>query len=370
MNLALKSDLPQNTCTHTELLELDQTLCYTAIANDTLFHLLSNRTIAPAIKLWIFIRVKQSGFKDREKISISVAELSKALAVGRSTIQNWQRILISEGYLEVIERRASTRSNLTNLYRACLPAEVQVALSESNRRAAPRTKVKASTQKPQEKKTSKKKDNGKVYVGIQNNRNSQGQRGINPGHAHRSIPEHQRAKIQNALEQERVPNWVKLLCAGLALKQDEKGNLIVIDAPDHAKKPIEQAFADTAEHMVKILPNYVGGIIFTRNNLSREEAPNYREGVDSKTTDFNSAPTAAGIPQHTYLRLRKRLASLEHNDRPLFTPNQVDQLSNEVLYAVTTGTFSNLPTAHAINIALKLVRENRWTTPHFFTNRV
>lgn len=140
MNLALEHVLPEmnespKTCSHQELLALDQTLAYTALANETLFHLLSNTTISSAIKLWLFIRTRQSGFEDRTHIAISVKQLSEALGVGRSTIQNWQRILIREGYLEVTERKSGMKSNLTNLYRACLPRSVarKISCNESRK---------------------------------------------------------------------------------------------------------------------------------------------------------------------------------------------------------------------------------------------
>ena len=122
-------------CSHDELLSLDQKSSYTAVSNDVMKHILSNRTIACCSRLWLLIRFEQSGFHDRDYISRTIGWLADALNVSTSTIQKWQRKLVQYGYLVIVEQRVDGHHNAPNQYRACLPKAVISRLKKDKKRS-------------------------------------------------------------------------------------------------------------------------------------------------------------------------------------------------------------------------------------------
>ncbi len=121
-------------CSHDEL-SLDQKSSYTAVSNDVMKHILSNRTIACCSRLWLLIRFEQSGFHDRDYISRTIGWLADALNVSTSTIQKWQRKLVQYGYLVIVEQRVDGHHNAPNQYRACLPKAVISRLKKDKKRS-------------------------------------------------------------------------------------------------------------------------------------------------------------------------------------------------------------------------------------------
>ena len=115
------------------------------------------------------------------------------------------------------------------------------------------------------------------------------------------------------------------------------------------------------------------------HNVSQRKGSPSIEKQDNKQTkptksnslsDFNQRSGDAieehrvkPISQHTLSRLKNRLSRIQHDNRPLFSPQQIKTLSDEVLFSVVEGSLSHLPLIHGINIAIKLIRENRWQKP-------
>lgn len=384
-------------CTHDELLSLDQQHSYTAISNETMFHLLSNRAIASALKLWLLIRYKQSGFSDRVSYTVTVRELSNKLGVGKSTIQNWQRILVSEGYLEIKERKTGLKSNLANQYRACLPKEIHEKLKTNRRRMNKKEKtfdqqaestdnsLKQRRGRKRQEDTRPSEKRNEVYVCSIKNLSGGDQQDTN---GHTSAPENTLGKerkqlIIQVLSNLGVRRWLALLCEGLTMTTDTVGTLTIHNVPDHARKPLTEAFQSVKTDLIDQLKELNGDVRMLSTHTKPKSKGEPRIRLENSDVDDTAAAkpkkresnkpaismckaTKRVITVHTKQRIHERLKNLEHNNRPLFAAKQIEQLTAEITYAISQGAFAAAPITKSINICLKLINQNRWTMPHGF----
>jgi hypothetical protein len=58
------------------------------------------------------------------------------------------------------------------------------------------------------------------------------------------------------------------------------------------------------------------------------------------------------------------VARLRHGLQKLATVQDTDELTRQVLWSIEAGNLRSFGIAHAINIALKKIREGQWTRPH------
>lgn len=385
MNAA--KDFSQEICSHTDLLDLDQNQGYTAISNKTMFHLLSNTKIASALKLWLFIRFKQSGFKDRSTYTVTIRDLSEHLGVGKSTIQNWQRILVSEGYLDIRARKTSLRSNLANQYRACLPKKIQEELKGEGPQRGSTTHAKKSTR--DQKEIGKNRSEGnkitsdtKVYSCSYNVASISDSKSEPKTNQRVQNKEHEniKAHIIHTLTTACAPRWLLFLCQGLSMSLSEEGALCLFNVPDHAKQPLTDFFNENKEFLIAGNRSLNGSLqLLSTNNSESSPLPQATKRTNTRpkptptptpATTHNVLTTNRSkqqITQHTRQRIYKRLHNLKHHGRRLFAEQQLNKLVAEVIFSVTEGAFSSVATTKAINICIKLIIENRWTTPYQLT---
>jgi hypothetical protein len=360
-----------------------------------MFHLLSNSAISSAIRLWLFIRYRQSGFNDRERVSISIKELSEGLSVSRSSIQNWQRLLIKEGYLEVTERKSGLRSNLTNLYRACLPKHIQSGLQKNkiSRKKSVHgndsNEIFVSEQPKQIRQnigeTKELGDNTRVYVRILNDHSHGIDEPTVSSKLTTVIDASVKKNIGEMLDKLGSPKWLTLLYNGTPISLDPDGHLWLMNVPDHAKKPLMSALNMCKSDIKNIIPEFSEQILLKNALCTGQVAQSPREAQrsdpcattiskqnhqdDDKTANTRHAKSsAAKLNHHTRLRIYDRLSCIHQRDRALFTEKQINALIDQISYSMVHGSLSNCATNHGINIALKLIRENRWLTPKGYSD--
>lgn len=312
------------TCSHERLLELDQTQGYTAVANNVMLHIISNPIVAPASRLWILIRFQQSGFYDREYIDRTVGWFAKKLNVSSSTIQRWQRLLEREGYLEIVERKYSAKNNRPNRYRACLPKCVADALNVEEKVY---TKYTSEDQPPLP---------NEVDLDLASDVST--------------VVDDETKKALFALFSD-APDWLTQLLPGLSFDV-EKGTLWVCGVHAHA-----QTFFKSAQNDVIVLLRSLGFEV-ERIAFNRQAPVSKEPAVSTSETEDSTTP----LYSHTRHRIYKRLLGLSINGARLQVC-EAKRLCAEVIYAVEQGCFAQHPTLLGINIALKLIRENRWRTP-------
>ncbi|WP_293885371.1 hypothetical protein [Thiolapillus sp.] len=85
----------------------------------------------------------------------------------------------------------------------------------------------------------------------------------------------------------------------------------------------------------------------------RTESPSHQQHAPA-TLSGNNEPRK--IPQHLQARIRATIRRCPGISSP-------SQLFDEIRHQVENGVFQHLEILHAVNICLKLIRENRWTTP-------
>lgn len=74
---------------------------------------------------------------------------------------------------------------------------------------------------------------------------------------------------------------------------------------------------------------------------------------------------ASFLPAHTFYRLKNRLEAMLIQGHAL-SSQEATQIATEIGFTVIKGSLTNHSVSKAINICLKLVKENRWRTPNGF----
>ena len=336
--LPSKSSELTTPCTHQELLNIDQNSPYTAVSNRIMRHIISNRTIAACSRLWLLIRFEQSGFHDREHVTRTVGWLANALNVSTSTIQKWQRTLADQGYLEIIEQRIDGHHNAPNRYRACLPRAVieslQAVASKASMPENPRS-VTPATQK-----------------------SGQPSRLAEPPKRIERIEIDQITDLFSS-----SPSWFHVALPVLEIEVINKQSLWITGVNSLAKQEVLKAKAALIQRLHE-LGYEIEQVRFNRDQcaLSTPSQSTAAPKAPAPLASVTPKPTQALFP-HTKHRLLKRISALTINDAPL-QPSQAKQLCHEVVYAMQHGSFKGVSTLKAINVAVKLIRENRWRTPY------
>jgi hypothetical protein len=159
----------------------------------------------------------------------------------------------------------------------------------------------------------------------------------------------------------------------IALLKTEINRLIQLDKTEGVKlKEFIGDNAATYEHL-----NYLGSIRSKIDSL-QTEVIKLKHELDKEdkanTTKINinyifEEPGGKCINTFSFKRLVKNLESYGYSNVSLTT------LINEIIFEVKFGSLTKsktgkeISTDHAINIALKLVREKRWTTPVLFKDK-
>ena len=344
-----------NVCSHADILALDGSTAYTLTSNAVMQNVITNPNIATAVRLWFHIRYEQSGFLDREFIVRTVGQLSDMLKVTRTTIQKWQKTLIHEGYLEVIYTKKADGQNLPNKYRACLPKSLASILK---RTAKQREKIETDVIYEREEQPSvQQKEAGE---------------GIDKTEL-KTLESNTDNKVYTMYTFKENPELIKRLSEGstpsfvtqalIVSKVTVQGDLATIYTTngfirDHVKhsnviRSLLQTFFDNTDLQVSA---EIDSIQQHENNDQETLA------VKSKTISVSKTQSKP-IQRHIIFRIKERLESMKS-----MSVTQITSLLSEIVYSITKGSLSSLSHHHAINTALKLVKENRWSTPGGYVN--
>ena len=143
------------------------------------------------------------------------------------------------------------------------------------------------------------------------------------------------------------PDWLLQLIPGLTFEVENKC-LWITGVHTLARKHI----MEMQEHLITSL--HQKGFIVTRIAFNRSHmATTYEKPDTYKSFESIDEKPLKTIYGHTRHRIYKRLLNTAINGR----------LCDEVIHAIEQGCFSHHPMLMGINIALKLIRENRWCTP-------
>ncbi len=339
-------------CTHSELLHLDATTGYTLASNAVVQLVVSTPEIATAVRLWFHIRYEQSGFLDRTFISRTVEKLADNLKVKRTTIQRWQKTLVTEGFLEVVYTKKIDGQNNPNRYRACLPKKL-VSLIRSEvkaRQKVSKESVKPEVDKPVEpenvipKITNDSKPiestNNKVYT-VYTFRDSD-------------------VLLEQIKQEAKAPEWIvqALKVSPVQVKGD---TATVLTTNTFVRDWLKQS--GSFNHLLCSHFSNDELHIEIRLDTASPEKQIEKKVVQRRKqsvlpTDVCLGPKRAPMKGYTILRIKERLEAMRS-----FSATQIRSLVGEIIYSVTSGSLKAMPEQFALNAALKLVKENRWATP-------
>lgn len=402
------------TCTHAELLELDQSHAYTAISNATMMFILSNSTISSAVRLWLLVRFQQSGFQDRETVERPINWFAKQLNVSSSTIQKWQRLLEREGYLQIIEQRQAQNQNRPNRYRATIPKIIQKQLKKKNNRSKVNIKyteeaansgvstsyTDSSSERLEEKrKEDRQEERAEAAETAVNTDQNNAKAGIEGMHTETATPEHpsgiqrlegkEKEQLVAAVSEQIEPlnsadnrtdtTWLKPALQSYLYEIDTDRKALWITGLNQFGIRTLKSMKDA---LVSRLSDYgykIDSIHFNRDCNGHHPTPTtlttpsgekpedpIAHQTHSKGQTSGSAKSdtknAKVLTHHTVQRIKRRLQSCSISGQP-FDQTQSKQLLQELIYALESGSLSQFEQFKGINIGLKLIRENRWRTP-------
>ena len=422
--------LKQTICNHEQLLELDQTQSYTAISNQLMIHLLGNSTISSAIKLWLYIRFQQSGYHDREYIQRSIKSLANNLSVSTSTIQKWQRLLKEEGYLEILEQKGSYKNNKPNKYRACIPSFIQAKLSKTTSRVntkytskitkisngAHGTNIDTNSDSSSDRITP---ETASHHQGNPSDQLTGGSPTKQANEANNQAPNKQPNNIispsyeqlsllQNYINQQ-IPEahhswsipYIKTLTVEIANK-----TLWLTGVNQIIKALIVPHEESITQYLSDVIGIELVNMAFNRDQLhitpkntqladnnpietGKRDPIGKRMGIHIKSRIQTGGQNSSKITKkegskhhsvthldpldcdngrklypHTKIRILKRLQNC--HDSGLLSLSDPRATANELFYAIEQGSLRKYSIPHAINLGLKLIHQNRWTTPYSY----
>lgn len=119
-----------------------------------------------------------------------------------------------------------------------------------------------------------------------------------------------------------------------------------------------------------ITPNMVNQILSIYDRKHPDEAPDEQDTAHSKAPESTprSQPAKEGIAIER-INTDRLVTEIEQKLQWAFKGRMHDVrpgIPEEIAFALTMGTLKDKPINHGLNIALKLVREERWTAPKGF----
>ncbi len=340
-----------------------------------MLHIISNPDIASATRLWILIRFQQSGFHDREFVERTIGWFAKKLNVSSSTVQKWQRILELNGYLEIIEQKLSSKNNRPNRYRACLPKSVKSLLQKRKCRKRVDIEYTSNSHSDHTLITAQRTEQTE-HIENHNRKEEEEQSGQESKEG--TTPCLNQTKEKNISKNDKKALSARLNTLSVIFKQktpwlvellptfsiEQQGTTLWITGVNQfAKKAIlekkEDILSDlnnNGHKLNRIKFNKDQGLISELNKSKNHTPPGQKQNKNKDRKIYG----------HTQHRILKRVMSTTISGQPIPESDTV-RISCEIAYAITLGSLSSHSIPKGINIALKLLRENRWKTPSGYT---
>lgn len=364
-----------DTCSNLAIQKLNQTKRYSLIATAMLEKIMADRSlISSAAKLWQFL-YSQATINEELKITLSYSMLATKFSCSERTIQRHVKNLNEKGYLIVKNNFYHTGQKANTFYIRFPQNHIEEIEKTANRKINIEGEELNKTTylnpmckednfvTPRHDKTvlpyneviniNKNTNNNVVVSSIPSKMVTQKNINFNSCQTY----------SQNLQELDQQLACIQRLEQELLQLQDQQlQTLSQMESYDLLRRIGEISAAISHEnHVLEQLKKQIA------NTVTKQE----RQQKLTESMDFmNQQPGNRQISSFALKRLQKTIQDIVTSDIKI-----QNQLMNEVIYEIRFGslvcsnkTKEELPTDHAINIALKLIRENRWFTPTTLKN--
>lgn len=372
-------------CSAYDIRQLNETKKYTLIATDLINNLLVNANLsAGAVKLWQYLYSKAT-FNNDLKFSISYQGLSDIFQKSLRTIQRYVVNLKENGYVFIEENFNSSGQQANTFYLRFPQSEIASFRTSKDRKPSPtqpETKV-MDSDRPH---CTIVEKNEPVLKTAVSNESSSGTEYMNPK-TKNVIPRGDISDIHNTniLTINKNNNPVVVLSFDETITNLAESSLELekqrFEKLTHQRDDAYQVWLEARQK--KELPDVINktwhyfGELDTAVHLAKLKLEDLQKTVARQTqkaaeiTTYQINPRfmleRAGdrvLSEFTYKRLVRELDSLG------FQRQQKNQLINEIVFEIRFGSLTKsnktgeeLSLDNAMNISLKLVKEQRWGTP-------
>lgn len=370
------------TCSAEDILSLNNEKEFTLIATKLQEQLLNEANLNDgAKKCWLYM-YNLSRFNSNLEVTISYTELSKKLSRTRRTIIRYINALEKFGYLNKIDNYDDQHNAKPNTFYVRAPKDIiETIIHYKDRKKSNQLKTKVCD-----------KDNTSLdFKEKPSAENLSGVTSATPDPSDKVVTEIKNNNIINNNNNvvvnfnHKISNEINLSC--LEDNPPIRNELIDLDKQIHALKELEVIESKKLKEyqgntiLIHSQLNKIGSLV---NQINELEQTKQNLVADSKTKAKREIPNElsqkpdfylnkigeVSIAQKTYQRVLNRLKSMGYEKESL------NQLTNEIIYEVRFGSLTRsykteqeFRGEHAVNVALKLVREGRWSTPHGITSK-
>ncbi len=359
-------------CDASDIKQLNETKRYTLIASDILNKVLTDdRLIAPAAKLWHFLYSKAT-LNSNMQVSIAYSQLAKSFDKSTRTIIRYISSLKQFGYLEVVNNYTNYGQTINTLYIKLPFAFIRDLKSHKDRAK----KIKGH-------KDTKSSVQLTYNENIDNSRN-------NTSVCSDSIKEH--SNIKSNIVKINIQSTESNIINGISEDTPKEATLdTLFNSFNSCKLNISELYDSIRYHSAlestkEILKNNlkclssdnsvtagydkIGTHINTSNNYLLNNSSQSANAYISLRNIYNKHNKQSvifndqvkrnierKIPEFHKTRISEKLELLGYYG------NANNTITNQIIFSIEKDSLSSKPINHAINIALKLVKTKRWTTP-------
>lgn len=331
-------------CTAEDIFQLNKTKEYTLTATLLLEHLLvDNRLVGHSAKLWQIL-FNKSRFREDLSVRLSCAYLAELMGKSIKTIRRYLHNLEKFGYLEVKHHFLNSGGQSTSTYFVRFPKETVSKLKTETDRQKNPNELDKTDQPPLDTNDQRNSINS-CYINnkpvVDKNEKEKSEQTNSP-------------PILPSVESNTSSSEVNNLNTQLQEAQTELNNL-------HQQEKDDNFYSKIRKQSEKITA------IEQAIEKSQHDQSKPSKKVELKQSSYTNPSGERALTTFQLNRLKKELVKYANQDKTL------DVLLNEVCYSVRFGSLRKglgssqlLAINHAINIALKLLREGRWETPAEF----
>ncbi len=371
-------------CSINEILNINQRKEYTLTSTFLLQSVLTDRNLsAQAVKVWQLL-FNKAKYNPELKVKLSYSRIAELLGRSVRSIARYVKELTSRGYLVIINNFKSNGGQLANTLLVRVPKEFIKNAENTNDR-------KKNVSKENSCNSSKKDivkpihnaiinniphDKYDIEDGVKNDIQKNINNDLKKNNNNKNVVvnicnENNNFNLYSPLNnkmQESILNYVK------EIKFLEEKNVSLKEIIDANWKKMADKNISREDHitLLKETGNYDSQVFISEHRINYlkgliEKEKATKKAVDELAADnslINNKPGDKCIPEFTFKRLVKKLESYG------FESDKLNVLINEIVFEIRFGSLAKsqdqkdpLDIEMAVNIALKLVREGRWSTP-------
>ena len=355
----------QETCTAQDIVELNRTKEYMFIAANIIDTLAKDRQLtANASKIWQFLYMKARFRKDLS-IEISYSRLANEFSCSPRTVIRWMNSLKKNNYIVVKNNfKADRGGQIRNTFFLRLPQKKFEDIKFSKDRKKPKLEIVVRNE----------------AVTITNKKDLIETKSVNPPHDNSVIQKdisflnnninnntQEKKEAVVFFDSEKIDNEIKEIeknedfLKTKILKEEEKLNVIMQEIPKKTK-----THDDYCEQR-NLIGQLSANLILIRNEkqsaIIRKKKIEKTRPLTTEITFMAEKEGNRNLSEITYRNLVKNISILGYKGPDLI------KLVNEITFESRFGSLIKnkqsepLVIEKSINIALKLLREGRWTTP-------